>query len=64
MRLPALTWPALMNARTCLFSRCYKCGLTPRSSWAPTAWHTGHQALELRPILRLLSSAPRRWCQV
>ena len=35
------------------------CCLTPRSSGAPTAWHTGHQALGLRPILRLLSSAPR-----
>ena len=35
-------------------------GLTIRSSGAPTAWHTGHQALGLRPILRLLSSAPRR----
>ena len=35
-------------------------GLTIRSSGATTAWHTGHQALGLRPILRLLSSAPRR----
>jgi hypothetical protein len=39
-----------------------KCGLTPRSSGAPTAWHTGHQALGLRPILRLLSSVPRHYC--
>jgi hypothetical protein len=37
------------------------CGLTLRSSGAPTAWHTGHQAQGLRPILRLLSSAPYRW---
>ena len=36
-------------------------GLTTRSSGAPTAWHTDHQALGLRPILRLLSSVPRRW---
>jgi len=35
-------------------------GLTPRSSGAPTAGHAGHQALGLRPILRLLSSAPCR----
>ena len=34
--------------------------LTPRSSGAPTACHAGHQALGLRPILRLLSSAPCR----
>jgi len=37
--------------------RCV-CGLTPRSSGAPTACHAGHQSLGLRPILRLLSSAP------
>jgi len=36
------------------------CGLTPRSSGAPTACHAGHQALGLRPILLLLSSAPCR----
>ena len=36
------------------------CGLTPRSSGAPTACHAGPQALGLRPILRLLSSAPCR----
>jgi len=36
------------------------CSLTPRSSGAPTACHAGHQALGLRPILRLLSSAPCR----
>ena len=36
------------------------CRLTLRSSGAPTAWRTGHQALGLRPILRLLSSTPRR----
>ena len=35
--------------------------LTTRSSGAPTACHAGHQALGLRPILRLLSSAPCRW---
>ena len=35
-------------------------GLTPRSSGAPTAGHAGHQALGLRPILRLLSSASCR----
>ena len=39
-----------------------QCCLTPRSSGAPTACRTGHQALGLRPILRLLSSAPRRRC--
>jgi hypothetical protein len=33
--------------------------LTPRSSGAPTSRRTGHQAQGLRPILRLLSSAPR-----
>jgi hypothetical protein len=33
--------------------------LTLRSSGAPTAWRTGHQAQGLRPILRLLSSTPR-----
>ena len=37
-----------------------RCGLTTRSSGAPTACHAGHQALGLRPILRLLSSAPCR----
>ena len=35
-------------------------GLTPRSSGAPTAGHAGQQALGLRPILRLLPSAPCR----
>jgi hypothetical protein len=35
--------------------------LTLRSSGAPTAWRTGHQAQGLRPILRLLSSTPRCW---
>ena len=34
--------------------------LTPRSSGAPTAGHAGHQALGLRPILRLLSGASCR----
>ena len=34
--------------------------LTLRSSGAPTACHAGHQALGLRPILRLLPSAPYR----
>ena len=34
--------------------------LTPRSSGATTAWRAGHQALGLRPILRLLSSASCR----
>jgi len=38
-----------------------RCCLTPRSSGAPTACHAGHQALGLRPILRLLSNAPCRW---
>jgi len=37
-----------------------ECCLNPRSSGAPTACHAGHQALGLRPILRLLSSAPCR----
>ena len=37
-----------------------KWGLTLRSIGAPTACHAGHQALGLRPILRLLSSAPCR----
>jgi hypothetical protein len=32
----------------------------PRSSGAPTAGHASHQALGLRPILRLLSSASCR----
>ena len=36
-------------------------GLTLRSSGTPTARRTGHQAQGLRPILRLLSSASRRW---
>jgi hypothetical protein len=35
--------------------------LTPRSSGAPTSRRAGHQAQGLRPILRLLSSAPRCW---
>jgi hypothetical protein len=35
--------------------------LTHHSSGAPTACHTGHQAQGLRPILRLLPSASRRW---
>jgi hypothetical protein len=35
--------------------------LTLRSSGAPTSRRTGHQAQGLRPILRLLSSAPRCW---
>jgi hypothetical protein len=35
--------------------------LTHRSSGAPTSRRTGHQAQGLRPILRLLSSAPRCW---
>ena len=37
-------------------------GLTPRSSGAPTAWRTGPQARGQRPILRFLSSTPRRRC--
>ena len=37
-----------------------RCRLTPRSSGAPTACRAGHQALGLRPILRLLSSTPCR----
>ena len=40
------------------------CGLTPRSRRAPTAWHTGRQALGLRPILRLPSSVPRCRCRL
>jgi hypothetical protein len=35
--------------------------LTLRSSGAPTSRRAGHQAQGLRPILRLLSSAPRCW---
>jgi hypothetical protein len=35
--------------------------LTHRSSGAPTSRRAGHQAQGLRPILRLLSSAPRCW---
>jgi hypothetical protein len=35
--------------------------LTPRSSGAPTSRRAGHQAQGLRPILRLLPSAPRCW---
>jgi hypothetical protein len=38
-----------------------QCCLTPRSSGAPTSRRAGHQAQGLRPILRLLSSAPRCW---
>ena len=41
-----------------------QCCLTRRSSRAPTAWHAGHQALGLRPILRLLSDAPRCRCRL
>ena len=41
-----------------------ECGLTPRSRRAPTAWHTGRQALGLRPILRLPPSAPRCRCRL
>ena len=37
-----------------------ECCLTPRSSGAPTAGHASHQALGLRPILRLLSGASCR----
>ena len=53
-------------SKTSHFWRCSRVlrGLTIRSSGAPTAWHTGHQALGLRPILRLLSSAPRHWRQL
>jgi hypothetical protein len=35
--------------------------LTRRSSGHPAACQSGHQAQGLRPILRLLSSLPRRW---
>ena len=38
--------------------------LTMRASRAPTACRAGHQALGLRPILRLLSSASRRRLQL
>ena len=41
-----------------------QCGLTLRSSRAPTAGRAGHQALGLRPILRLLSITPHRRCQL
>jgi hypothetical protein len=44
---------------TPLASGAHGC-LTPRSSGAPTAGHAGHQALGLRPILRLLPSASCR----
>ena len=47
----------------CTATTAARC-LTPRSSRAPTACHTGHQALGLRPILRLLSSAPRCRCRL
>ena len=50
------------HRRKCRAPAHGKWGLTTRSSGAPTAWRTGHQALGLRPILRLLSSAPRRRC--
>jgi hypothetical protein len=40
---------------------CKHVRLTHHSSGAPTACHTGHQAQGLRPILRLLPSASRRW---
>ena len=36
-------------------------GLTRRSSGTPTARRAGHRAQGLRPILRSLSSASRRW---
>ena len=38
--------------------------LTPRSSGAPTAGHASHQALGLRPILRLLACAACRQMQL
>ena len=44
---------------TTLASSAHGC-LTPRSSGAPTAGHASHQALGLRPILRLLSGASCR----
>jgi len=61
-------WHQLGTSRAALDSRptpptrglSTRCGLTSRSSGAPTACRTGHQALGLRPILRLLSSAPCR----
>ena len=42
------------------------CALKPNPSLklSPTACHAGHQALGLRPILRLLSSASHRRCQL
>ena len=46
------------------FATTDQCCLTPRSSRAPTAWHAGHQALGLRPIVRMLSSAPSRRCHL
>ena len=41
-----------------------RCSLTPRSSRAPTAWHAGQHAPGLRPIVRMLSSAPRCRCRL
>ena len=38
-----------------------RCGLTLRSSGTPTARRAGHRAQGLRPILRSLSNASRRW---
>ena len=53
--------------RSCNLTRATaasQCSLTPRSSRAPTAWHASHQALGLRPILRLLSGAPHCRCRL
>ena len=44
--------------------RAGKWWLTLRSSRAPTAWRASHQALGLRPILRLLSGTPRCRCRL
>jgi hypothetical protein len=53
------TFGACTSPAPWVWSRTHR-RLTPRSSGAPTAWRAGHQALGLRPILRLLSSVPCR----
>ena len=61
---PQPTTASVGNATSQRTHICAKCGLTLRSSGAPTAWRTGHQALGLRPIFRLLSGAPRCRCRL
>ena len=58
---PASEWCPCNRTQSTVASRC---SLTPRSSRAPTAGRAGHQALGLRPILRLLSSTPHRRCRL